>query len=139
MVDTSEKEITQREASARAVVHLGKSIYDAVKENNVKKGDVLSVARIAGISAAKATPSLIPLCHTLGLSYVGIEFHLREVDHSVEVVSVVRCADRTGVEMEALTAVAVASLTVYDMCKAMSKDMEIREIRLLYKKGGKSN
>ena len=138
MVDVSEKNITSREAVAQGAVHMAPSTLAAIRDGDVPKGDVLAAARIAGIMAAKRTPELIPLCHTLLLTKVTVDFEIDEVASRVMITATVRCKGQTGVEMEALTAVSVAALTIYDMAKALEKGMEIRDIRLLEKRGGKS-
>ena len=134
MVDVSSKATTTRTATARAFVAMPKDVVAALPHN--KKGDPLEVARIAGITAAKKTSELIPLCHQIPLSHVAVEFHLDS--SGVEIVTTARTTAQTGVEMEAMTAAAVAALTVYDMTKALNKAIEIREIHLLEKTGGKS-
>ena len=138
MVDVSEKSETSRTAVAAGCVRMNRETFELVKSGGMKKGDVLGAAQIAGIMAAKRTPDLIPMCHTLLLSGVDMAFELNDADCAVEITATVRCQGVTGVEMEALTAVSVAALTVYDMCKAVQKDMEITDIRLLSKSGGKS-
>ena len=138
MVDVSEKTETSRTAVAAGRVRMNRETFALVKSGGMKKGDVLGAAQIAGIMAAKRTPDLIPMCHTLLLSGVDMAFELNDDDCTVEITATVRCQGVTGVEMEALTAVSVAALTVYDMCKAVQKDMEITDIRLLSKSGGKS-
>ena len=138
MVDVSEKSETSRTAVAAGCVRMNRETFELVKSGGMKKGDVLGAAQIAGIMAAKRTPDLIPMCHTLLLSGVDMAFKLNDADCTVEITATVRCQGVTGVEMEALTAVSVAALTVYDMCKAVQKDMEITDIRLLSKSGGKS-
>ena len=138
MVDVSEKTETSRTAVAAGRVRMNRETFELVKSGGMKKGDVLGAAQIAGIMAAKRTPDLIPMCHTLLLSGVDMAFELNDADCTVEITATVRCQGVTGVEMEALTAVSVAALTVYDMCKAVQKDMEITDIRLLSKSGGKS-
>ena len=132
MVDVGNKRIQKRTATAEGFIRLAPETLVAIRENQVKKGDVLAVSRIAGIQAAKATPSLIPLCHTLPLDAVRITFDI--LDEGVRVTCQVSCQARTGVEMEALTGVSVALLTIYDMCKAMDKEMLLEGIRLLSKK-----
>ena len=134
MVDVSAKPVTARTATARAFVAMPKEVVAALPHN--KNGDPLEIARIAGITAAKKTSELIPLCHQLPLSHVAIEFRLD--DTGVEIITSARTMAQTGVEMEAMTAAAVAALTVYDMTKALNKAIEIREIHLLEKTGGKS-
>ena len=138
MVDVSAKNETSRTAVASGRVRMNRETFELVKSGGMKKGDVLGAAQIAGIMAAKRTPDLIPMCHTLLLSGVDMAFELNDADCAVEITATVRCQGVTGVEMEALTAVSVAALTVYDMCKAVQKDMEITDIRLLSKSGGKS-
>ena len=138
MVDVSEKSETSRTAVAAGRVRMNHETFELVKTGGMKKGDVLGAAQIAGIMAAKRTPDLIPMCHSLLLSGVDMAFELNDADCAVEITATVRCQGVTGVEMEALTAVSVAALTVYDMCKAVQKDMEITDIRLLSKSGGKS-
>ena len=136
MVDVTGKTPTVREATAAGLVECAPHVVSALRDGTVPKGDVLAVARVAGIAAAKRTPELLPLAHTIGVH--GASVDLRVVDAGVEVTATVRTADRTGVEMEALTAVSVAALTVYDMCKAVQKDIVIDNIRLIRKSGGKS-
>jgi cyclic pyranopterin phosphate synthase len=138
MVDVGGKQDTVREALAAGWIQLSVEGFKKVKEGTVSKGDVLGVARIAGIMAAKKVDELIPLCHPLLINKVNIEFFLREEDLSIDIEAVVGISGKTGVEMEALTAVSVAALTIYDMCKAVDKDMTIGDIRLLKKSGGKS-
>lgn len=138
MVDVGEKPDTQREAMACGEVHMQPETLRLIRQGNLPKGDVLGTARIAGILAAKRTATLIPLCHTLPLTYVGLDFELDEEASAVKITATVRCRGQTGVEMEALTAVAVAALTIYDMAKAVEKTMEIGPIRLLAKRGGRS-
>ena len=136
MVDVSEKAQTFRVARAEATVHMAKTTMDKIKEGAIGKGDVLAVAQVAGIMAAKKNSELIPMCHPLLLTKVDISFSIE--DTALHILSEVRCRGETGVEMEALTAVSVASLTVYDMCKAVQRDMRIDNVHLLYKEGGKS-
>lgn len=138
MVDVGEKPDTQREAMACGEVHMQPETLRLIRQGNLPKGDVLGTARIAGILAAKRTATLIPLCHPLPLTYVGLDFELDEEASAVKITATVRCRGQTGVEMEALTAVAVAALTIYDMAKAVEKTMEIGPIRLLAKRGGRS-
>ena len=140
MVDVGEKNITKRVAEARGVVIVGAEVSKQISENNMKKGDVLVVAQLAGIMAAKRTSDLIPLCHPLNLSYINVNLRLDPVLHRVEIISEVRCTGKTGVEMEALTAVSVAALTVYDMCKALAPPniLQITGIEVITKTGGKS-
>ncbi len=136
MVDVSEKPQTHRTARARATVHMAKATMDKIKAGTIGKGDVLAVAQVAGIMAAKNTAGLIPMCHPLLLTKADISFALEET--ALHIRSEVCCRGETGVEMEALTAANVAALTVYDMCKAVQRDMVITDVRLLYKEGGKS-
>ena len=138
MVDVSEKNNTDRVAIASGFIKLNKETMDLVKIGTLKKGDVLTVAKIAAIQAAKNTSSLIPLCHNINLNGIDIEFKIANNEKKIYCQSTVRCSANTGVEMEALTAVSVALLTIYDMCKATDKNMVISEIRLLEKHGGKS-
>jgi len=139
MVEVGGKKESLREAVASGVVRMRRETAVAIKNGNVGKGDVLGIARIAGIQGVKRTAELIPLCHPLRISGVDIELTVVEGDPShLEIRATVRAFDRTGVEMEALTAVSVAALTVYDMCKSIEKGMTICEIRLLSKSGGKS-
>jgi cyclic pyranopterin phosphate synthase len=138
MVDVSKKEETERTAVARGRIKVNEAVFSAVKEGSVKKGDVLGVARVAGIMAAKKTSEWIPMCHLLMLTKCGLEFELIEKSLEIEAVCTVKTAGRTGVEMEALTGVSAALLTVYDMCKALDRGMVIEEICLVEKKGGKS-
>jgi cyclic pyranopterin phosphate synthase len=138
MVDVSEKPVTVRTAVAGAEVHMLPTTLDAIRDGAVPKGDVLAAARIAGILAAKRTPELIPLCHTLLLSKVSVDFALDSGRSCVLITATVRCTGQTGVEMEALTAASVAALTIYDMAKALEKTITITNIRLLEKQGGKS-
>ena len=138
MVDVGEKAETKREALASGVIRMSEECFQKVKEGSMKKGDVLGVARIAGIMGAKKTAELIPLCHVLNLTKAGVEWVMHPDSLEIEAVCTVRTAGRTGVEMEALTGVSVALLTVYDMCKAIDKGMEIAGICLEKKSGGKS-
>ena len=137
MVDVSGKAATAREAHARAVVRMAKSTLTAIYADGVAKGDVLAVARVAGIQAAKRTSELIPLCHPLSLTKVGIEFQA-DAEDGLTIDAVCRVSGPTGVEMEALTAAAVAALTVYDMCKALDRGMAVEHLGLVAKSGGKS-
>lgn len=138
MVDVGDKFETSRSATASATVVVGDRIAELIAQNSMKKGDVLSVARLAGICAAKKTSDLIPLCHNIALTFIDVKAVLNREAGLVHLKSVVRCNGKTGVEMEALTAVSVAALTVYDMCKAVSHNIRITDIRLLEKTGGKS-
>ena len=136
MVNVGEKPITQRVAVAAGRVLVNEHTFSLIRSGGMKKGDVLTVAQIAGVMGAKRTPDLIPMCHIVQVEGIDLELHLDEERHSVEITSSVCCDGRTGVEMEALTAVSTAALTVYDMCKAVQKDMTITDIRLLSKTGG---
>ena len=136
MVDVGEKDVTHREAVAAARVLVNRETFDLIRSGGVKKGDVLTVAQVAGILGAKRTPELIPMCHPVQISGVDLKLTLDEAHCSVEITASVRCDGRTGVEMEALTAVSAAALTVYDMCKAVQRDMVITDVRLLSKTGG---
>ncbi len=138
MVDVGEKAATARIAVAQGEVRMLPATLAAIRDGSVPKGDVLAAARIAGIMAAKRTPELIPLCHTLLLTSVGVDFEIDEAQSRVIITAIVSCQGQTGVEMEALTAVSVAALTIYDMTKALEKTMMIGAIRLLRKQGGKS-
>ncbi|WHI44661.1 cyclic pyranopterin monophosphate synthase MoaC [Microbulbifer sp. JMSA004] len=137
MVDVTEKDITDRSALAESSISMSAEAFALLSQGAHKKGDVLSVARIAGIQAAKKTSDLIPLCHPLALTKVAVDFELQPEKHSVHITAFCRLAGRTGVEMEALTAASVAALTIYDMCKAVDPAMEIGPTRLLQKTGGK--
>lgn len=138
MVDVSAKAETERVAVARGSVFMQPSTLALIQERGLKKGDVLAVAQLAGIMGAKRTPDLIPLCHPLALSSVGVELSLDPDASAIHMEATCKLVGRTGVEMEALTAVTVAALTVYDMCKAVDKGMRISDIRLVHKSGGKS-
>ena len=138
MVDVSSKPDTERRARARAVVRVSPETAAKVRDGNAPKGDVIGVARIAGIQAAKRTSDLIPLCHPLSLSYVGVEGAIDVEAGEIELIAEARTTGPTGVEMEALTAASVAALTVYDMLKALDKRIEIQDVYLLEKTGGKS-
>lgn len=138
MVDVSQKPETERTAVARGRIRVSPPVFRAVAQKTVSKGDVLGVARIAGIMAAKKNSELIPMCHLLMLTSCRVEFAMDEENSEIEAVCTVRTVGKTGVEMEALTGVSVALLTVYDMCKAMDRSMVIRDICLLEKRGGKS-
>ncbi len=136
MVDVTSKDDTVRIASAHGEIQMKPETIKAIKENRIKKGDVLAVAQVAGIMAAKKTPSLIPMCHPLLLTSVNLKFNIRY--DSIETVATVKLRGKTGVEMEALTAAAAACLTIYDMCKAIDRAMIINKIYLIEKEGGKS-
>jgi cyclic pyranopterin phosphate synthase len=138
MVDVSDKDITERTATATGSVIMEPETVAKIMEGGFKKGDVLSVARLAGIMGAKRTPDLIPLCHPLALTSVKVDLSVDEARNAVDIAATCKLKGRTGVEMEALTAVSVAALTVYDMCKAVDRGMRITDIRLMHKAGGKS-
>ncbi len=138
MVDVGDKSVTKRTAVAEGQIRMLDKTLDLIKQGNHKKGDVLGIARIAGIMAAKRTADLIPLCHPLALTKVTVDFKIIEEDVAVECRVQVQTSGQTGVEMEALTAVQVALLTIYDMCKAVDRAMVMTDIRLLEKSGGKS-
>ena len=136
MVDVGEKDPSRREATAGARVLVSPETFERIRTGGMKKGDVLTVAQVAGIMGAKRTPDLIPMCHPVQVNGIDMKLWLDETRYSVEIEATVSCAGRTGVEMEALTAVSTAALTVYDMCKAIQKDIVISDIRLLRKTGG---
>jgi len=138
MVDITGKADTARTAVARGMVRMQPATFQLIKQGGTAKGDVLSVAQLAGIMAAKRTPDLIPLCHPILIGNVNIEFSLDEAKNTVEITATVESTGKTGVEMEALTATSVAALTIYDMCKAADRGMKIESIRLVRKSGGKS-
>jgi cyclic pyranopterin phosphate synthase len=138
MVDVSDKDITSRSAVARGTIHMRPQTLELILEGKIEKGDVFSVARVAGIMAAKKTSELIPMCHPLNITSVKIDLNPAQKPDRVEIAATVRVDGKTGVEMEAMTAVSVAGLTVYDMCKAVDREMTIGEIRLVKKSGGKS-
>lgn len=136
MVNVKDKPVTHRTATAAAQVLVNAETFALIQSGGVKKGDVLTVAQIAGIMGAKRTPDLIPMCHPLAISGASLELALNEADCAVDILATVSCEGQTGVEMEALTAASVAALTVYDMCKAVQKDMVVTDIRLIEKTGG---
>jgi len=138
MVDVTAKPDTQREAVAKGVVRMQASTFNLIKKDKLAKGDVLAVAQLAGIMAAKQTPHIIPLCHPVLVGDIKVEFSLDEGSSTVEIIASVKSTGKTGVEMEALTATAAAALTIYDMCKAVDRGMRIESIRLIKKTGGKS-
>ena len=138
MVDVSEKSETKRVAVAKGSIKVSKEIMNLIKTGNIKKGDVLGVSRVAGIMASKQTSNLIPMCHPLMINGANIDFELDEENGRVIIYGSVKTTGKTGVEMEALTAVSVAALTIYDMCKAVDKRMMISNIHLIEKTGGKS-
>ncbi|MBI2252312.1 MAG: cyclic pyranopterin monophosphate synthase MoaC [Armatimonadetes bacterium] len=137
MVDVSAKEETLREARATAKVKFKKEVLDLIKEKGVAKGDIFALAKTAGILGAKNTGNLIPLCHNLGLDFIEIDFDFIN-EEIIQINAYVKSFGKTGVEMEALSAVSISALTIYDMCKALDKSIEIKEIYLLEKSGGKS-
>lgn len=138
MVDVSGKNVTLREAVASGAIFMKPETFRMVVNAEIAKGDVLGVAKIAGIMAAKKTSELIPLCHPLDITHVDIQFHLREKQNSITIEAAVKTLHRTGAEMEALVAVTTAALTIYDMCKAVDRAMVIADVKLLKKSGGKS-
>lgn len=138
MVDVSSKDMTRRMATAESLVKLNSEAFEVLRDNWATKGDVLTVAQLAGIGAAKKTSELIPLCHQVPLDRVEITFSLDSEDNSVRVSATAECFARTGVEMEALTACSVAALTIYDMLKAVQRDIEIAHVYLVKKSGGRS-
>lgn len=138
MVDVGNKETTERIAVAEGSITVNEETFEAISQGKLKKGDVLATAQIAGIMAAKKTWDLIPMCHPILLSHVNLDFVMDAETNTVGITATVKCAGTTGVEMEALTAVSVAALTIYDMCKAIQKDMVIGPCRLVHKSGGKS-
>lgn len=137
MVDVSEKPLTKREAIAKGSIYMRNETLHLIKDKKISKGDPLGVARVSGIMAAKRTPELIPMCHPLNITSVDIDFGIDEENNKIDIESKVKIIGQTGVEMEALTSVAVAALTIYDMCKAVDKGMVISDIRLIEKRGGK--
>jgi len=138
MVDVSAKAETLRIAKATATVITNQNTYAMIKEGKMKKGDVLAVAQVAGIMGAKRTPDIIPMCHPIVISGVDIDFELVDETCSIIITSTARCTGQTGIEMEALSAASIAALTIYDMCKAVQRDIRIENIHLLEKSGGKS-
>jgi cyclic pyranopterin phosphate synthase len=138
MVDVSGKSDTVRQAVARGVVRMQPATFRLIQQGEIAKGDVLSVAQLAGTIAAKRTPDLIPLCHPILLEDINVEFSSDEKTSTIEITTTVKSSGKTGVEMEALTATAIAALTIYDMCKAIDRGMKIDNIRLVKKSGGKS-
>ena len=138
MVDISKKKLTNRAAMATLSLNFSEKTFKKIINNNSPKGEIFNIARSAGISAAKKTSELIPLCHNLPISYINIDFEIDKKDLSIKVLSEVKTQFSTGVEMEALTACSVAGLVIYDMCKSLDKKMIMTELKLLLKKGGKS-
>lgn len=138
MVDVSEKEESMREAVARGSVYMKKGTIKAVADGKIKKGDVLSVAQVGGIMGAKSTSDIIPMCHNINIYGADLDFKIDEENCKIDIIATVKTYGVTGVEMEALTAVSIAALTIYDMCKAIDKEMVISDIHLVKKTGGKS-
>ncbi len=138
MVDVTEKKPTHRTALAQAVVRMHSDTFDRIIQQDIQKGNVLETARIAGIMAAKQTSSLIPMCHPLNITHAQIDFFPDKKRHEIRIEALMRIVDQTGIEMEALTAVSISALTIYDMCKSLDKDIYISNICLLKKSGGKS-
>ncbi len=138
MVDVTDKPVTQREAVAQGSVYMKKTTLKLIKSGNITKGDVLGVARVAAIMAAKKTSDLIPMCHPLNITSVSVDFNIDEGEKKIDIRTTVKVTGKTGVEMEALTGPAAAALTIYDMCKAADKEIVISRIMLLEKRGGKS-
>lgn len=138
MVDVGEKMPTKREAVARGRITMKPDTFRRIEDKEIQKGDVLGVARVAGIMAAKRTPDLIPMCHPIAITGVDIFFYPHKEKSTIEIEAIVRTVGQTGVEMDALTAVSASALTIYDMCKAVDKDMVVSDIRLMKKTGGKS-
>jgi cyclic pyranopterin monophosphate synthase len=138
MVDVSEKDVTSRTAIARGTIHMRPETLALILQDKIEKGDVFAVARVAGIMAAKKTSELIPMCHPLNITSVEIDLTPKENPARVDIEAAVRVSGKTGVEMEAMTAVSAAALTIYDMCKAVDREMTINDIRLVKKSGGKS-
>jgi len=139
IVNVAAKEITQRTAVAYGIIKVSSDVIFIIKSDANKKGDVINVSKIAGIMAAKKTSTLIPLCHPITLENIDLQFKIDGKKNQIEVTATVECSGKTGVEMESLTAVSVSLLTIYDMCKAVDKNMEIKEIHLLSKTGGKED
>jgi cyclic pyranopterin phosphate synthase len=139
IVNITTKKITQRKAIAFGIIKVSSDVISIIKSDSNKKGDVLNVSKIAGIMAAKNTSSLIPLCHQITLENIDLDFKIDTKKNQINVTATVECFGKTGVEMESLTAVSVSLLTIYDMCKAIDKSMEIKEIYLLNKAGGKED
>ena len=138
MIDVSSKDVTDRKAIARGTIHMSNETLRAIEEGNIPKGDVLAVARVAAIQATKDTPRILPLCHPLPLTSVTVEFQSDTKQGTIEIHVCTQATWKTGVEMEALTAVAAAALTIYDMCKSMDRGMTIDSIKLVEKSGGRS-
>lgn len=139
MVDVSLKNETDRTAVAMASVYMNKETLEKIKTGGVKKGDVLAVSQVAGIMASKKTSDLIPMCHPLMINGCDIRFDICDEDNKIDIIATLKCHGKTGIEMEALTAVSIAALTIYDMCKALERDIRISDIHLVEKTGGKSD
>jgi cyclic pyranopterin phosphate synthase len=138
MVDVTDKAQTLRSATAACTVYVNSETFRAIMEGGIKKGDVLGVAQVAGIMGAKRTPDIIPMCHPIAITGADIDFTTNAEEATIGITATVKCKGETGVEMEAMTAVSVAALTIYDMCKAVQRDIRIGDVRLLRKSGGKS-
>ena len=138
MVDISNKDNSERKATAKAVLIFNKNTFGDIISNKNKKGEIFNTSRLAGIMAAKKTSELIPLCHNININSIVIDFKIKKEKNSLEICSIVKSNHKTGVEMEALTACSIASLTIYDMCKSLDKKIIIKDIRLISKSGGKS-
>lgn len=138
MVDVTDKKETVREAVAKGRIKVSEAIYEAIRNKNIEKGDVLGIARVAGIMGAKKTPDLIPLCHILPITKASVDFNMDSKSYEIEAICTIKTTGKTGVEMEALSGVSIALLTIYDMCKAIDKGMVIKNIYLEQKSGGKS-
>ena len=138
MVDISNKKITSRKAIAKCEVYMKPKTLQMIKVGDHKKGDVLAIARIAGIMACKKTSSLIPLCHPITINSIAVDFKLNQIENFIEIKATCKTSDKTGIEMEALTAVTLSGLTIYDMCKSIDKSMYLNNIELIHKSGGKS-
>ncbi len=138
MVDISKKKITTRTAIAQGYIHMKKTTMDMIKKGSHKKGDVLAIARIAAIMSTKKTSDLIPLCHPIGVEAVNIDFEIDNKSNNIKIVSTCKTSNKTGIEIEALMAVSISALTIYDMCKSVDRQMYIDKIMLIHKSGGKS-
>lgn len=138
MVDVSKKASTVRIAKAQGNIYMKKATLDMIKKGTHKKGDVLAIARIAGIMSVKKTSDLIPLCHPIGIEAINIDFHINNNLNSIEIISSCKTTNKTGIEIEALMAVSISALTIYDMCKSVDRGMHLGKIMLIYKSGGKS-
>ena len=138
MVDISKKKVTTRKALAVSTIHMKKTTLKMIKAGNHKKGDVLAIARIAGIMSAKKTSELIPLCHPLNIESINIDFEINTIGSSIKIISSCKTTNKTGIEIEALTAATISALTIYDMCKSVDRSMQINSIMITHKSGGKS-